>query len=296
VISSGLAESLSEFDNSQHVDILGVRVSAVSLPNALAQADTAISGGKSGYICVTGVHGVMEAQRDLQFRKILNEALINAPDGMPMSWVGWANGFRAMDRVYGPDFMLAFCELSVGRGYRHFLLGGRPGVAPALQNVLQSRFPGLNVVGTYTPPFRPLTSEEEKDLFAHVRNAKPHVIWVGLSTPKQEKFMAMYVTRFGVPLMVGVGAAFDLHTGQFRDAPNWVKRCGLQWLHRLVQEPRRLAPRYLYNNPRFVFLISCQLVRSGLKKLKARSYRWLIPGRDKASRPVFRGEANETNG
>ncbi len=296
MISSGPAESLNEFGKSQHVDILGVKVSAVNLPSAVALADTAISGGKNGYICVTGVHGVMEAQKDLQFRKILNEALINTPDGMPMSWVGWASGFRAMDRVYGPDFMLAFCELSVGRGYRHFLLGGRSGVAPALQNALQSRFPGLNVVGTYTPPFRPLTSEEEDHLLALVRDTKPHIIWVGLSTPKQERFMATYATRFGVPLMVGVGAAFDIHTGQFQDAPSWVKRSGLQWLHRLVQEPRRLAPRYLHNNPRFAFLISYQLMRSGLKKLKTQSYRWLIPGRGKTSRPAFRGEANETNG
>jgi N-acetylglucosaminyldiphosphoundecaprenol N-acetyl-beta-D-mannosaminyltransferase len=259
-------ESLNEIDKIPHVDILGVKVSAINLSKAVVLADTAISSGKTGYICVTGVHGVMEAQKDPLFRKILNNAMINTPDGMPMSWVGWINGFRAMDRVYGPDFMLAICELSVRRGYRHFLLGGKPGVAPVLQTALQSRFPGLNVVGTYTPPFRPLTSEEEDILFNLVRSAKPDIIWVGLSTPKQEKFMATYSDRFRVPLMVGVGAAFDIHSGQSRDAPDWVKRSGLQWLHRLAQEPRRLAPRYLRNNPRFLFLVSRQLARRGLKK------------------------------
>jgi N-acetylglucosaminyldiphosphoundecaprenol N-acetyl-beta-D-mannosaminyltransferase len=260
-------EDLNEIDNIPHVDILGVKVSALNLLKAISLTDAAIRSGKTGYICVTGVHGVMEAQKDALFREILNSAMINTPDGMPMSWVGWMDGFRTMDRVYGPDFMLAICELSVRRGYRHFLLGGKPGVAPVLQNALQSRFPGLNVVGTYTPPFRSLTPEEEELLCDLVRSSKPDIIWVGLSTPKQEKFMAAYSERLRVPLMVGVGAAFDIHSGQTRDAPNWMKRSGLQWLHRLAQEPRRLAPRYLKNNPRFLFLVSRQLARRGLRRV-----------------------------
>jgi N-acetylglucosaminyldiphosphoundecaprenol N-acetyl-beta-D-mannosaminyltransferase len=250
-----------------YVDVLGVKVSAVNLPNAVVLADTAISSGKTGYICVTGVHGVMEAQKDPLLRQTLNNAIINTPDGMPMSWVGWMNGFRAMDRVYGPDFMLAMCELSVRRGYRHFLLGGKPGVASALQTALRSRFPGLNVVGTYTPPFRSLTTEEENSLIDVVRDSRPDIIWVGLSTPKQEKLMARYSARFGAPLMVGVGAAFDIHTGNVLDAPHWMKRSGLQWLHRLAQEPRRLAPRYLRNNPRFLFMVSRQFVQRGFARI-----------------------------
>lgn len=249
------------------VDVLGVRVSAINLPAAVELADEAIANGQRGYICVTGVHGVMEAQNDAQFLNILNGAFINTPDGMPMSWVGWANGFRDMDRVYGPDFMLAMCELSVLRGYRNFLLGGKPGVAQALKSSLEMRFPGLNVVGTYTPPFRQLTREEETSLFKYVHDVKPDIIWVGLSTPKQERFMAKYGGRLAIPLMVGVGAAFDIHTGQTHDAPAWMKRSGLQWLHRLVQEPRRLGPRYLKNNPRFLYLVSRQLVRRGIGRL-----------------------------
>jgi N-acetylglucosaminyldiphosphoundecaprenol N-acetyl-beta-D-mannosaminyltransferase len=264
-------EGLTEIGRNSHVDILGVRISAVNLSKAVERAETAICSGKSGYICVTGVHGVMEAQRDPQFRKILNNAIINAPDGMPISWVGWMTGFRMMDRVYGPDFMLALCESSLKHGYRHFLLGGKPGVARALQTTLQSRFPWLNVVGTYTPPFRALTSEEEEVLLGLVHRAKPDIIWVGLSTPKQEKFMATYSDRLGAPLMVGVGAAFDIHTGESHDAPNWVKRSGLQWLHRLAQEPARLAPRYLQNNPRFLFLITRQLARYGIERITGRS-------------------------
>jgi N-acetylglucosaminyldiphosphoundecaprenol N-acetyl-beta-D-mannosaminyltransferase len=163
--------------------------------------------------------------------------------------------------------MLAMCELSVRRGYRNFLLGGKPGVAQALKSSLEMRFPGLNVVGTYTPPFRQLTREEETSLFQYVHDVKPDIIWVGLSTPKQERFMAKYGSRLSVPLMVGVGAAFDIHTGQTHDAPTWMKRSGLQWLHRLVQEPRRLGPRYLKNNPRFLYLVTRQLVRKGMGKL-----------------------------
>ena len=289
-------KSLREIENCPHVDILGVKVSAINLPKTVALADMVIRSGKGGYVCVTGVHGVMEAQKDPLFRKILNDAIINTPDGMPMSWVGWLSGFRTMNRVYGPDFMLALCELSVQRGYRHFLFGGKPGVAPALQTALQARFLGLNVVGTYTPPFRALTSAEEIGLFSLVRTLQPDIIWVGLSTPKQEKFMATYSARLHVPLMVGVGAAFDIHSGQSRDAPDWVKRSGLQWLHRLAQEPRRLAPRYLKNNPLFLLLVSRQLARNGIEKLKHARWHRSSQGRDDGFHQAIRGEVNETEG
>lgn len=247
-------------------DVLGVRVSAIDLETGVRAAEQAIDAGHQGYICVTGVHGVMEAQSDPELLRVLNEAMINTPDGMPMSWVGWLQGFRRMDRVYGPDFMAAMCRLSIARGYRHFLYGGKPGVAQMLKQALESRFSGLQVTGTYTPPFRELTVQEEQELIAQVRASRAHIIWVGLSTPKQEKFMARYHTRLGVPLMVGVGAAFDIHTGRVQDAPLWMKRSGLQWLHRLAQEPRRLGPRYLSSNPRFIMKVSMQLARQGFRK------------------------------
>jgi N-acetylglucosaminyldiphosphoundecaprenol N-acetyl-beta-D-mannosaminyltransferase len=225
------------------------------MDQAVALADASIKTGRSGYICVTGVHGVMEAQGDAFFQSILNAAVINVPDGMPLSWIGRMRGFGGMNRVYGPDFLLEMCKLSVGHGYRNFFYGGNEGVAPLLAETLQQRFLGLQVVGTYTPPFRLLNAVEEAELLSEVHKLKPDILWVGLSTPKQERFMAAYLDQLGVPLLVGVGAAFDIHTGRIQDAPTWMKKSGLQWLHRLLQEPRRLGRRYLVNNPKFLYLL-----------------------------------------
>jgi N-acetylglucosaminyldiphosphoundecaprenol N-acetyl-beta-D-mannosaminyltransferase len=247
-----------------HADVLGVKVSAIDMGHAVELADRWVAAGKPGYVCVTGVHGVMEAQSDSELRRIFNHAFLNTPDGMPLSWVGRLQGFRRMDRVYGPDFMTAMCRLSIKRGYRHFLYGGKPGVAELLSEKLKRSFPGLQVVGTYTPPFRTLTANEEEEIFAQVRQSRPHILWVGLSTPKQEKFMAQYLDRLEVPLLVGVGAAFDYHTGRIRECSDWIKRVGLQWLHRLMQDPRHLWRRYLHNNPAFLWRIAFQI--SGLRR------------------------------
>ncbi|MGA9669436.1 MAG: WecB/TagA/CpsF family glycosyltransferase [Terracidiphilus sp.] len=252
-----------DFDfSSPCANVLGVKISAVNLESAVDLADRWISSTAGhGYVCATGVHGVMEAQADADLRRILNHAFLNAPDGMPMTWVGRLQGLRDMDRVFGPDLMLAMCRLSVERGYRNFFYGGKPDVADNLSASLQKRFPGLQVVGTYTPPFRNLTPQEEKEVLAQVHEARPHIFWVGLSTPKQERFMARYIDYFQVPLMFGVGAAFDYHTGSIRDCPEWVKRAGMQWLHRLMQDPKRLWKRYLLNNPAFLWHIASQLLR-----------------------------------
>lgn len=247
-----------------HANVLGVNVSALNLKAAVDLADRWIARGDPGYACMSSVHGIMEAHRDPEFCRIVNQAVIAAPDGMPLSWIGHLQGFRDMDRVFGPDFMLAMCRLSVKREYRHFLYGGQPGVAQHLSTTLQEKFPGIQIVGTYTPPFRELTSREEEDLADQVHRARPHVLWVGISTPKQDRFMARYFERLQVPLLVGVGAAFDYHTGRIRDCSDWAKRAGLQWLHRLMQDPRRLWRRYLYSNSAFLWQIGCQL--SGLRK------------------------------
>lgn len=237
-------------------DVLGVNVSAVTLSRAVAIAEAWIARRRPGYICLTGVHGIMEAHADPEFRDILNHAILNAPDGMPLSWIGRAQGHRAMDRVFGPDFMAAMCRASVDRRYRHFLYGGQPGVAEDLKRSLVQRFPGLQIVGTYTPPFRPLTPSEEAEFLSAVQSAQPDIVWIGLSTPKQERFMASWIDRLHVPLLVGVGAAFDYHTGRLRDSPRWIKRAGLQWLHRLAQDPRRLWRRYLRTHPAFLWHIA----------------------------------------
>jgi N-acetylglucosaminyldiphosphoundecaprenol N-acetyl-beta-D-mannosaminyltransferase len=250
----------SNHAEGSHADVLGVKISAINMEQAVHRADAWIAAGRCGYICVTGVHGVMEAQRDPKLLGILNNAALNTPDGMPMSWVGHLQGFTQMDRVYGPDFMAELCQTSVPRGYRHFLYGGREGVAELLKESLECKFPGIVVVGTFTPPFRDLTCEEEEQLIAQIRSTNPHIVWVGLSTPKQERFMARYVERLGVPVLVGVGAAFDYHTGRLRDCPRWAKRAGLQWLHRLLQDPRRLWKRYVRNNPEFLWKLALQLL------------------------------------
>jgi len=246
------------------VNILGVGVNALNMNYALEETQSLLDQGERGYVCVTGVHGIIEAQDDEEFREILNRSFLTTPDGMPTVWLGRLNGFHDMTRVYGPDYMLAVCERSVAKGYRHFLYGGRPGVAEQLSDELTRRFPGIKIVGTYTPPFRPLSVEEEEDLRLQIEKAAPDVLWCGLSTPKQERFMAAYRGKLPVKLMVGVGAAFDLLSGNLAEAPDWMKQSGLQWFYRLLKEPKRLWRRYLVNNPRFVFLVFLQM--TGLKR------------------------------
>jgi N-acetylglucosaminyldiphosphoundecaprenol N-acetyl-beta-D-mannosaminyltransferase len=250
----------------ERVNILGVGLSVINRPSALRLFIDAVKQKRRGYITVTGVHGVMECQKDEALRAIHNEAFLCTPDGMPMVWLGKVAGFREMARVYGPDFMLDVCEASPKEGIRHFFYGGANGVAAELQQKMTARFPGLAVVGTYEPHFRPLNADEEAHLKKLVHDTRPDVIWVGLSTPKQERFMAEYLPKLEVTLLVVVGAAFDFHTGRVKQAPSWMQSVGLEWFYRLTQEPRRLWKRYLTNNPRFVFLIFCSWL--GIKKIK----------------------------
>lgn len=245
-------------------NVLGVGVHAIDLPTAASIIESAVQEGTKGYVCVTGVHGVMVAQSDPEFRDILNHALLVTPDGMPTVWVGRLQGNSDMKRVFGPDLMLEVCRRSAGNGVRHFLYGGNPGVADELAERLRRMFPGIEVVGTFTPPFRPLVPSEKLALEAQLESALPDIIWVGLSTPKQEKFMAANFRRFSCKIMIGVGAAFDIHTGHVKDAPQWIKDAGLQWAHRLCQEPRRLWKRYLLNNSAFLAALSLQLI--GLRR------------------------------
>ena len=237
------------------VDVLGIGVSAIDLPQALGIIDGWIARCERHYVCVTGVHGVMESQRDDELRQIHNEAGLVTPDGMPLVWISRLRGFPHVDRVYGPDLMLAASERSVARRYSHFFYGGGEGVAERLAGRLAERFPGLRIAGTFTPPFRSLTPEEDEDVVRRINEAAPDIVWVGLSTPKQERWMRAHVGRLEAPVLIGVGAAFDFHAGLKRQAPVWMQRSGLEWLFRLLTEPRRLGPRYLVNNPAFVWRI-----------------------------------------
>lgn len=237
------------------VDVLGVAVSAVSLSSAVEEIGRWVQQGEQHYVCVTGVHGVMESQRDPELLRIHNESGLTTPDGMPMVWAGHRAGAHWMTRVYGPDLMLALCEQAVREGWRSYFYGGKPGIPELLQQRLEARFPGLDVAGCYSPPFRPLSAEEDDAIVERINAAKPDLVWVGLSTPKQERWMAAHVGRLEAPVLLGVGAAFDIHAGVLPQAPPWMQRRGLEWVYRLIREPRRLWRRYLRNNPAFAWAV-----------------------------------------
>ena len=242
------------------VDILGVPIAATNLTEAVGRIDAWIRDERRTYVTVTGVHGVMECRRDESVRRCHQAAGMCVPDGMPTVWIGRARGHRQMQRVYGPDLMLALMRASLERGYTHFFYGGKAGVAAALRDRLTARFPGLKVVGTLSPPFRPMTEPEEEALAERLAAAAPDVLWVGLSTPKQERWMAAHVGKVNAKVMIGVGAAFDFHTGRLRQAPRWMQRAGLEWLFRVCVEPRRLWRRYLRNNAEFICCLFGQAV------------------------------------
>ena len=242
--------------------VLGVRVDAVQIPDVLSRMTQWIEQRSEGnYIAVTGMHGIMEAHHSLPFKEILNHASLVVADGMPLVWVGKLHHFAMRRRVYGPELMEAFCRETAGR-YRHFFYGGAPGVAEKLAETLSQRF-GIRVAGRYSPPFRHLNADEERAVFDLLRTSRPDVLWVGLSTPKQESWMAEYRERVGVPVVVGVGAAFDFFTGRARQAPRWMREHGCEWLFRLVMEPRRLWRRYIIYGSQFAWNVALQL--TGIK-------------------------------
>lgn len=245
-------------------NVLGVGVSALTLEQARDLVVGARGQTRRGYICACTVHMIGESRRDAAYRRILNESLLTTPDGMPLVWLARHHGHRDVTRVYGPDLLLAVCAAGRTAGLRHFFYGGAPGVADELRVRLTARFPGLHVVGTHSPPYRPLTAEEFANLQTTIAATRPDVIWVGLGTPKQDRFMAAHWRELDAAVLIGVGAAFDFHSGRVRQAPHWMQRSGLEWLFRLATEPRRLASRYLVHNPMFVLRTFAQL--TGLKK------------------------------
>jgi N-acetylglucosaminyldiphosphoundecaprenol N-acetyl-beta-D-mannosaminyltransferase len=205
------------------------------------------------YVCCTSVHGVMESQAADVLRRAHNQSGLTVPDGMPMVWAGRFAGARQISRVYGPDLMERVCELASKRGWRCFLYGGAPGVPEEASDRLLERFPGLRIVGGYSPPFRPLTPTEDDEITEMIKSSGAELVWVGISTPKQELWMAEHVNRLDPPVvLIGVGAAFDIHSGRMRKPPKWLGPAGLSWLFRLWQEPRRLWRRYLLGNLRFL--------------------------------------------
>jgi N-acetylglucosaminyldiphosphoundecaprenol N-acetyl-beta-D-mannosaminyltransferase len=254
--------------------VLGVPVSAIDMPQALAHIDLLTRqrrSARAAYICVRDVNGVMESQRDRQLLTIHEKAALVTPDGMPMVWLGKRAGFDHIERVYGPDLMLAVCAVSEERGYRHFLYGGGEGVVDLLRKRLESRFEGLSIVGTHTPPFRPLTAAERQAAAAEIEASGADIVWVGLGSPKQELWMAEMAPLLPGKVLIGVGAAFDFHAGLKRQAPRWIQERGMEWAFRLATEPRRLWRRYLFNNTRFIAMLLAEAVRTARHRRRVRS-------------------------
>ncbi|MBN1346451.1 MAG: WecB/TagA/CpsF family glycosyltransferase [Phycisphaerae bacterium] len=227
--------------------VLGVEFDFIDDEAALASIRRWLREGTPRYVTHTNPYSVGLCHRDADMRRATSLAGLTLPDGVGIIWAANQLGHPHRGRVAGPSFMLKVCDRGREHGYRHFFYGGGEGVADRLAERLCQRFPGLSVAGTYCPPFRPLTRQEDDEIVATINQARPDVLWVGLGAPKQEKWMLEHVGRIDRAVMVGVGAAFDFHSGNVRWAPPLVRRLGLEWAYRLTQEPKRLAGRNIYN-------------------------------------------------
>jgi N-acetylglucosaminyldiphosphoundecaprenol N-acetyl-beta-D-mannosaminyltransferase len=261
LVQSGTENRANQVKGVPEFQVLGVRVHAIQIPEAIAWMQWAVTSPSKGkYIAATGMHGITEAMHDPSFETVLNEADLVVPDGMPLVWLARKHGFTLKRRVYGPELMEAFCRETGGK-YRHFFYGGAPGVPEQLAKVMEKRH-SIRIAGCWSPPYRPLTAEEELELKNTIAAASPDLLWVGLSTPKQERWMHLHRDSLPVPLMIGVGAAFDFHTGRVKQAPKWMQESGLEWLFRLTQEPKRLWRRYLINGGEFLWSLAIERLRT----------------------------------
>lgn len=243
---------------SERVNILGVGISAINMEYALRTVDGWIAQHDRQYVCVCPVHSIMECRRSQEVRRVFNGAGMVTPDGMPVVWVARWSGHPDVDRVYGPDLMLAVLEREQ---HRHFFYGGGPGVAPRLAEEMKRKFPKLDVAGYLEPPFAPLDALSTPEAAATINATKPDIVWVGMSSPKQDLWMARMRSLLEAPVLIAVGAAFDFHTGMVKQAPRWMQRSGLEWFFRLITEPRRLWRRYLVDNPWFLWELTLQKLR-----------------------------------
>ncbi len=240
--------------------VLDLPIAMTDYAEAMDVMDGMIARREQGWLCAVAVHAVMVAQSDAEMRRALVEASLIVPDGMPLVWAANMLGEDLPNRVYGPELMERYSERCVRQGHRVWLYGGRDqGSLVQLALSMRRDHPGIQIVGGYSPPFRDLTEEEEDALADQINSSRPDVLWVGIGVPKQEKWMARMRERLEVPVMCGVGAAFDFHAGRISQAPRWMQERGLEWTYRIVQEPRRLLPRYLYYNPRFLAAFARQM-------------------------------------
>jgi N-acetylglucosaminyldiphosphoundecaprenol N-acetyl-beta-D-mannosaminyltransferase len=242
-------------------EILGLPIAMTDYAEAMDVMDGMIARRDRGWVCAVAVHAVMVAQRDPEMRRALVESSLTVPDGMPLVWAANMLGGDLPNRVYGPELMERYSRRCVEKGHRVWLYGGRDqGSLVQLALSMRREYPGIQIVGGYSPPFRDLSEEEADGLAEQINSAQPDVLWVGIGVPKQEKWMARMRDRLEVPVMCGVGAAFDFHAGRISQAPRWMQERGLEWTYRIGQEPRRLLPRYMYYNPRFLAAFARQMV------------------------------------
>jgi N-acetylglucosaminyldiphosphoundecaprenol N-acetyl-beta-D-mannosaminyltransferase len=247
----------------KRVNILGVGVDAVDMEDALMIIKAHLASGRRGFVCAVGVHGILEALHQPHVALTYSESVLNVPDGTPTVWLGRLQGFRQMNHVTGPALMLEMFKRPEFASCSHFFYGGKTGVAGELASGMMRKFPSARIAGTYTPPFRNLTAQEEHDIITSINALQPDIVWIGIGTPRQDLLMRRMLPHLDTRLMFGVGAAFDFHTGRIRECPAWIKCAGFHWLHRLVQDPRRLWRRNLYNSA-FLWHIALQL--TGLRQ------------------------------
>jgi len=244
------------------INLLGVSIDAQPFAAAVTRILGAAADGTRLRGHFVTVHSLVAATSDATLREVFGTAEMACTDGMPLVWLGRRQGIADAERCAGPDVMLAVCDQGRTRGLRHYFLGGAPGTAELLAKRLAARYPGLQVVGSAAPPFRPPTPAEDAALCAEIDAATPNVLWVGLGSPKQDFWAADHQARLRAPVVLAVGAAFDFHSGRLRRAPRWMQRLGLEWLFRLAAEPRRLAGRYVSTNARFLWLVARSAVSS----------------------------------
>lgn len=247
-------------ENLKYHSILGTKINVTDMEKTVRYIDAHLEELKSHYICVSNVHTTVTAYRDPEYRAVQNGAAMNIPDGKPLSIVQHLSGEKEAGRVPGPDLMPELFRLSEEKGYRHYFYGSTQETLDALKDRLSEKYPEMKIVGMYSPPFRPMTEEEDREAVERINAAKPDFIWVGLGAPKQEKWMANHEGRV-CGVMLGVGAGFDFHAGTVKRAPKWMQEVCMEWLYRIGQDPKRLLIRYLDTNFSFVF----DLIKEGMR-------------------------------
>ncbi len=239
--------------------VIGVEVSRLNPRLAFEQIRQCIKERFKAYVCVAPVSTLVSARRDARYAAVVRNAFMTTPDGMPVAWALRAQGFKEVERTYGPDLMRDLCIKGQELGWRHYFYGGEEKTLGLLEKQLKQIAPSIKIVGMFAPAFNAQARLEDQAVLAQIEAAKPDILWVGIGSPKQDFWMSMHREKLSVPVMVGIGAAFDFIAGVKKQAPRWMGRCGLEWLFRLMSEPGRLGKRYLVGNTLFIYYLIIEL-------------------------------------